>query len=70
MLEGRKFWSEKKKKKKKKLRENRTETLFKTEKRRLDIVNYLDVVSFIPLLTLNSCNTSKGAARLQSPQEK
>ena len=38
-----------KKKKQKKTKKNSEKTLFKTEKRRLGIVNYLDVVYFIPL---------------------
>ena len=43
-------WEKKKQKKnKKKTQRKLHQTLFKTEKRRLGIVNYLDVVYFIPL---------------------
>ena len=44
-------WEKKKttKKTKKKTQRKPHQTLFKTEKRRLGIVNYLDVVYFIPL---------------------
>ena len=42
-------WEKKKKKKKKKNQTKPHQNLFKTEKRRLGIVNYLDVVYFIPL---------------------
>ena len=61
----------KRKKKKKKNSEKIAPKLYlKLRKEPLDVANYFDVVYFIPLLTLNSSNTSKGAARLQSPQEK
>ena len=42
-------WEKKNKKKQKKTLRKLHQTLFKTEKRRLGIVNYLDVVYFIPL---------------------
>ena len=42
-------WEKKNKKKQKKTQRKLHQTLFKTEKRRLGIVNYLDVVYFIPL---------------------